>query len=482
MSHNRSHFECSSTNNEVSQQLIIKNAFDRLYERSPLPELLQSHLGHSPKKRFHGASNATPSDRINQIYASLRKTRKTDTSLPHSDHSASFSHNSSFACSSPHLNRSSDSVFRTPVQRLVDRDASFNRVTSDVQFSNWNRNSNYISKFSNVLDNEENLRPNKGLYGDTRDKFNREFTRGAHSHVSLREGNCRKKFDCDDENGENIEGESDLNYRQYHQNRYSSVQGVCLNSDQLQWRYGSEDEDNTRMSGCQWDKSRSDLGIQNEERHLSYQEKDLLSSPVIPMHGFERQPSHTRGPVMPDFRDQRHQHYKDSRSKEESNRSENSYNEDREAMAEADKGSDKERHSSGGYERAESDGSVSDIDLIPSTDDATPLRSTNHNSVTENPGHIGDQDLQSTSCQDTETDTEVTLAHPGATTMAEEDTEEQDKQHETENDNESLGKKDVGSNDGDEEESDTREESDEETADDTIEDGQGFCYHYTHDM
>ncbi|XP_021378491.1 uncharacterized protein LOC110466370 isoform X1 [Mizuhopecten yessoensis] len=459
MSHNRSHFGCSTVNtDQSSQQLIIKNAFDRLYERSPLPELLQSHLGNSPKKRFSGTGNAAPSERFNQIYASLRKTRKPDTSLSNSDHSASFSHNNSFSNDldhgTPHLNRSTDSVFKSPVQRWVDRDTSFSISAS--RLSNKNRSNSYIGEFSRRFDLEkdENVRHNIEMYGEKRDKSIREFPNRVNSQVAFMDGNSKEEdFVYDSENSENIEEGSD--FRQRHHNHSGRDSGTNKtmsggysrsydqedrrNSDRLEWNYHREDES---------------TGVQTFERLSGNQEILQLASPVIPIQGRGRQPPQTQRSVTPVSRDQAHSGYEVLTSKAETKRKENSGTED-------SGGSDIEReYVPTGCERAESDGSVSDIDLIPSQEDEISLRLTDHNSVREGLGSAGDNGLQSLSHKEnkgTETDTEEEdpPANPRSTAMAGEDTAEE--------------------NGNDEKGSDTREDSEEETtpaAEDKTEDGQ----------
>ncbi|XP_033735653.1 uncharacterized protein LOC117324103 isoform X2 [Pecten maximus] len=408
MNHNRQHFGCSSVkSDESSQQLIIKNAFDRLYERSPLPELLQSHLGNSPKKRFHGTGNATPSDRFNQIYASLKKTRKTDTSLSHSDHSASFSHNNSFSKDyvhdSPHLNRSSDSVFRSPVRHWDDRDTSFSRGAENKKNPNQNRNNNYNSEFSLRLDNEKNVRHNIEVYGESRDKFVGESTQGVNSQVSFRDDDFREDFECDSENREIVERGANFKHRnhQYRKERDTQISG----------RYRKENVNRTGMSGCQWDKSDSHRDIQNFDMLTGNQEDNQLVSPVIPIQGRGRKPLCTKGPVMSD---QTHSRYEILRSKERSCREERSINKGREATVDYNSESDFEReYGNPGCDRAESDGSISDIDLIQSDNEDIHPHPTDHNSQ----GHEGNHELQSISHQ------EDTRVHHGSVSMADQDAE-----------------------------------------------------------
>ncbi|XP_021344521.1 uncharacterized protein LOC110444474 [Mizuhopecten yessoensis] len=205
------------------------------------------------------------------------------------------------------------------------------------------------------------------------------------------DGNSKEEdFVYDSENSENIEEGSD--FRQRHHNHSGRDSGANKtmsggysrsydqedrrNSDRLEWNYHREDES---------------TGVQTFERLSGNQEILQLASPVIPIQGRGRQPPQTQRSVTPVSRDQAHSGYEVLTSKAETKRKENSRTED-------SGWSDIEReYVPTGCERAESDGSVSDIDLIPSQEDEISLRLTDHNSVREGLGSAGDNGLQSLS-------------------------------------------------------------------------------------
>ncbi|XP_069117807.1 LOW QUALITY PROTEIN: mis18-binding protein 1-like [Argopecten irradians] len=395
MSHNRSHIVCSSMmHSDEPSEHFIENAFDRLYERSPLPELLQSHYGSSPRKRFHGQGNASPADRCNQMYASLKKTRKSDVSYSHSDHGASFSVNNSssagYARNSPHLNRSSDmssgNLFRKPVQRWVDT-----RFSRDV---NRPSDRDYSSEYLE--------RPGDG---DKRDNFGREFTNGI-NEVSFRKQNFRED---DEENFETTERRPYFDDRQY-----------SRSSDQQEWRYQTEHEDHL---GNQGDKCKPDWDrLHGNNQHVS---------PVIPFQGGGRK--NTQGPV----RDQAHSSYHMLGSKEkiyEKERRVHEFHEVDNCESDLERDNVIPGYGEADYGGGESDGSASDIDLIPSENHHITHHLDNHNNIVKNPGVILRQKLQSVSCQGT--DTETPQNYPGSSVMDDQEISIQDQV-----DKESSGRK-----------------------------------------
>lgn len=259
------------------------------------------------------------------MYKCLAKPRNPNSSFSHSDHSASIGDNS-FSHDVDHgsrpLDRSSDSVFRSPVQPHIGRNTSSRREVPRTGLPKQDRNTNSVipGRFGMAEQREFERNGENVYYNDNMDSErshrvdNREFLKGGNSRGSqvLYRGD---KFNVDDmSDNESIQEHLHSLQPQRGRERNGMVKGPSrqnrdredeLTSDQEQWlpfrTIDAADAINSRPDNSRPDVLsgwRSHWADTNDRQHM-YNEQYLrehdLRSPVMPFQGVRQEFPSTRG-------------------------------------------------------------------------------------------------------------------------------------------------------------------------------------------